>query len=757
MLSARRLSFESLIHIGLITLIILHTLVVSPYTFRSTELKTPIDQILILVLSLLYGGWRTRFVGTRDGGIKNPKSRVPTKWVRNPKLFLPLGIFLLLACFSTALSPYKLASLYEFANLISYALLFWIILVSVKDSQTIHLLLNVLLGVSLLVSLYGLAQYFGYDIFTGGGGVTSTFGNSNFLAGFLVVVIPLAITFSFRISHPLRGYPEFRNKGPEVRKGVNPPSPLPTKWGRHLPSVGYGILSLCLILCLGLTQTRGAWIAFGVEIILLIVIFSIRNPRSVIAVGLVLLFLSIGLLLLVQPATIQRVTSIFEPAGFDLTPSPEGVKSSIQVRLFIWQGTLRMFAAAPILGHGLGTFMINFPQFRPAGFHSGGLGHNTHHAHSEYMEILAEMGILGLLAFLWFIFTCLWIGVKKWGMLSGCLVSIIGLLVHSAFTVDLRFTSGVYLWLLLGLVVVMARPAEKLAPKVISPSKKRRPSKLDEPQAGAPNSKLIVAYSLLAIGLLILLIPFIIRPAQASLHLKRGDIAEKRGDYTTAIREYEQAISISPICYPAYYQAGYLYVEKIPDTKEALSTYQKLIKYAPNYAQVHYNQGLLHRKMGDLPLARAELQQCLKNNPYHKGSHFNLGLTWLDLGELREAEAEFKTTLELDPQDAASRERLVSIYFQQKRWDEAIAQSEALIQIQPENAAAHSNLGAVYSEKGDKGKAYYYLKKAVEVDPKFLVGYQNLWFFLNKEGRREEAAIEYQKMLKLKTSVIGDQ
>ncbi|MDI6793963.1 MAG: hypothetical protein QME81_14040, partial [bacterium] len=52
MLSAQRLSFESLIQMGLIALITLHTIIVSPYTFLSTELKTPIDQILILILSL---------------------------------------------------------------------------------------------------------------------------------------------------------------------------------------------------------------------------------------------------------------------------------------------------------------------------------------------------------------------------------------------------------------------------------------------------------------------------------------------------------------------------------------------------------------------------------------------------------------------------------------------------------------------------------------------------------------------------------
>ncbi|MDI6793962.1 MAG: tetratricopeptide repeat protein, partial [bacterium] len=743
-------------------------------------------------------------VRSQKSGVRSQESGVRSQefafYIPHSAFCIPqfsLGLFLLLAILSTALSPYKLASLYELANLTSYALLFWIVLVSVKDTRTVYLLLKVLLGVSLPVSLYGFAQSFGYDIFTGSGGVTSTFGNSNFLAGFLVVVIPLAISdFGFRISEQKIHNPQSAIRNPQL------------------------LLSLLLIVCLGLTQTRGAWIAFIVEIVLLAVgllflsqsaipgthevgaqsaIGTIRSPLVV--TGLIFL-LSIGLLFVMRPGTIQRITSIADPANFDLTPSPAGVKGSIQVRLFIWQGALKMFAAAPVLGHGLGTFMLNFPQFRPAGFHSGGLGHNTYHAHSEYLEILAEMGILGLLAFLAFIFSCLWIGVKNCGLriadcglqnaenrsqkseargqkseirnpqsairnrdnpqsaiFWGCLVSIVGLLVHSAFTVDLRFTSGIYLWLLLGLVVVMARQeAEVRSQKSEVRGQKRNPkSEIRNPKSEIRNPKSeqsaiqnLLAFSL-ALLLLILLIPFIIRPARASIHLKQGDIAERSGDYATAIREYEQAVSISPVCYPAYYKAGYLYVEKIPDEKKAMATYQKLIKYAPNYAQVHYNLGLLYRKMGDLTQARDELKQCLKNNPYHKGVHFNLGVTHLDLGELRKAEAEFQTTLELDPQDAASMERLVSIYFQQKQWDEAITQSEKLIRVQPENAAAYSNLGAVYSEKGNKEKAYYYLKKAVEIDQDFLVGHQNLWLFLNKEGRAEEAAKEYQKMLQLKS------
>jgi len=57
-----------------------------------------------------------------------------------------------------------------------------------------------------------------------------------------------------------------------------------------------------------------------------------------------------------------------------------------------------MAAKRPILGWGLGTFPVVYPQFRT--FYTN---FYVNEAHNDYLQFLAETGALGFAALLWFI------------------------------------------------------------------------------------------------------------------------------------------------------------------------------------------------------------------------------------------------------------------------------------------------------------------------------------------------------------------
>ncbi len=67
-------------------------------------------------------------------------------------------------------------------------------------------------------------------------------------------------------------------------------------------------------------------------------------------------------------------------------------------RLFIWYSILQGWLAKPFLGHGFGTFAIDFPPYRS---HSGAFGAQTHqqisHGHGLFTHVLFEQGLLGLI------------------------------------------------------------------------------------------------------------------------------------------------------------------------------------------------------------------------------------------------------------------------------------------------------------------------------------------------------------------------
>jgi O-antigen ligase len=68
-----------------------------------------------------------------------------------------------------------------------------------------------------------------------------------------------------------------------------------------------------------------------------------------------------------------------------------------------WLAGVRMFAAHPFLGVGIGNYSAAYPSYHPRGWYNP-LGH----AHNYYINIAAEAGILGLVAYVLLAGSALW-------------------------------------------------------------------------------------------------------------------------------------------------------------------------------------------------------------------------------------------------------------------------------------------------------------------------------------------------------------
>jgi len=79
-------------------------------------------------------------------------------------------------------------------------------------------------------------------------------------------------------------------------------------------------------------------------------------------------------------------------------------RDSVVTRAELWVNTARLIADAPILGHGFGSFMYEFPRlqewhialFPDWGIQQHGVAHHAGAAHNEYLQLFAELGIVGL-------------------------------------------------------------------------------------------------------------------------------------------------------------------------------------------------------------------------------------------------------------------------------------------------------------------------------------------------------------------------
>ena len=93
----------------------------------------------------------------------------------------------------------------------------------------------------------------------------------------------------------------------------------------------------------------------------------------------------------------DRLLGSFDSVGRELTPNASGINEGA-TRNEIWRATVKMFAAHPIFGVGLGGYWVAVTQYHQA---SGTL--TPQEAHNDYLELLSSGGIIGLAFGVWFV------------------------------------------------------------------------------------------------------------------------------------------------------------------------------------------------------------------------------------------------------------------------------------------------------------------------------------------------------------------
>jgi O-antigen ligase len=154
-------------------------------------------------------------------------------------------------------------------------------------------------------------------------------------------------------------------------------------WGglRRYPRLGLVLSVLCMAAVLFLTKSRGAWMAFGVVVILLILLRWRRGwlglPLGLLAAGIAAL--GIGL-----------------PQFLDIL-STSGSINGIGGRIEIWSRAICMIQDFPFTGIGLGSFGSVADTLYP--FFSISPG-SIPHAHNLFLQLAVDLGIPGLIAWL---------------------------------------------------------------------------------------------------------------------------------------------------------------------------------------------------------------------------------------------------------------------------------------------------------------------------------------------------------------------
>lgn len=593
-------------------------------------------------------------------------------------LDIPLVIFLISQLLSTLVSFDPRTSLFGYysrfhgglLSSISYSFLYWA-LVSNIGKKEVKKTIYALLATAVPVSLYAVAQHFGIDkevwVQDVQNRVFSTFGQPNWLASWLVALLP--VTWLCTIKKEKR--------------------------------LLYLALSGLLFLAFLYTKSRSGILGFVATYVVFWGLMFLKKKREVVEplakITLVIASLTIVVGTPWSPSIAEIINKNTRQES-EVTTGPvleTGGTESGEIRKIVWQGAVDIWKNYPILGTGVETFAYSYYNFRP-------VEHNLvsewdflyNKAHNEYLNIAATTGTFGILSYLALIAFSIYLFYKKQSLFSYALLSgYVSILVTNFF----------------GFSVVPVSLSFFLYPAMAAKwQEKDKKREVDSINGGQKVALVIVSLTLLYLLFSIgrywyadtvyakgKRLNDVGNPVEArDLLIKATEISpresvywEKLSDSTSdtavflseesegnraseaahlAEKESERAVTLSPKNVNLLRSRASMFI-KLATINEnylfkARETLFQAIDLAPTDAKLYYNLGLTEARIGNLEEAKYVLRHTIEIKNDYRNARLALALLLSDEGRLEEAKEQLNYILEnLNPEDNLAKQTLEEI------------------------------------------------------------------------------------------------
>lgn len=326
-------------------------------------------------------------------------------------------LFVLYAAWRHSNADVEYVSRLEVLRVLVYAVFFFAVVNNLNRQEAVQGVVFALVFIGLALSIYAVFQFMTRSEFVlkllkpevYANRASGTYVCPNHLAGFLEMVLPLALAWTLSGRLP------------------------------HTKKIMLGYSALMMVAGIGVTLSRGGWVATISGLVLFSALYSRRRSVRLPALAFLML-VTLGSIWFVSTAQYSkdRFKGLFQSGKFDDT------------RFHIWKPAAKMWLDHPWTGVGPGHFDARFAQYRPES-----MQRRPVRAHNDYLNTLADWGVVGA-GLVAAAFALLFAGaLKSWkyvtrsqgdlggsqgnrsAFLLGAVVSLATLLVHSM--VDFNF------------------------------------------------------------------------------------------------------------------------------------------------------------------------------------------------------------------------------------------------------------------------------------------------------------------------------
>ncbi|GAB4325299.1 MAG: hypothetical protein Kow0059_21290 [Candidatus Sumerlaeia bacterium] len=482
-------------------------------------------------------------------------------------------------------------------------------------------------------------------------------------------------------------------------------------------------------------------------------------------------------------ATLLLMTwSMFEPI---LRRMDTGVRN----RGIIWGGGIGIWLESAknfLIGAGPGHFRVLFPRHRAPDYFLHDISNVTLFAHNRYIDLLAEEGLIGFVVYMGliaavFYFSLLALvrcrdGDQRVYQL-GILTSLIGLLFTNIFSPNVRWTVvAVTFWAIMGLGIgnyEFWRFGEW------------KPAARGRPIRWTPGFTALFAISCV-FTLWTYYYGYVhfagaywnnegIKKMQVVDELTTLPPQTRKSYLLDAIECFNRATRLNPTFLTSYYKVAHCYnqlaaleaankAEQLKYQKQALDTYRNLQKYAFDYAEIHYNLGIVNKMIydltGDEQYLKASLAELIEAGRQSNKItvQFRLAEAYKDNADLPSAARTLERVLTLPLQrDPEERKRdqyyqnqapytLLGYYLDMKDYDNAERVAQGLLEKNPADAVAIRQLSTIYRQKGEVQRYKEFLQSILKSNPAHTFSRAELARLLEEEGDLD-GAVEQLEML----------
>ncbi len=636
---------------------------------------------------------------------------------------------------------------------INYVAIYYIATQNLKGKKQFFVLNWAFLFSGLIITVYAIAQYFGYDIIKWNdtsvikGRFFATMGNPNFLGALIIMVIPVTISFFLIL---------LKNQ----KKNF---------------AMLLVVLFVLLYMALIGTQSRGPFLGF-VFAFLSFISYGLyvgykdivkTSEETHISVFLVLRTLVkkfqvwiVGLLVVIILSVALSLT-IGKDASFRLLNSIVHVKNSLQIsRLHIWIPAFKVIKAHPFLGTGVDTFKTVFPAYEGTNFAQiDGANVSSRTAHNELLNIPSTMGLssLGIYLLLIVAYIKLWADgfrrIKEYDLkiLSfGMFAAFIAYFIQNIFSFGVAaINTAFYLFMGIHAVIYNDLYGTKKKDFVFYRSSEAN----------------IIFRWILQFGAVFLAFFLSFRAYSifdADVHYNRGKIlGDVYNRWDLSVKEHEISVREEPdeVKYHVYLGLAYeqlalqMYTALTSTTKPpTIDEKQQLIQSVANYIEIaikEYKKGTdlnpgnsyywgniariysLLGRMQNPDFASGKFvnmdsfnssiyyyAEAIKRAPVTGLFYFNLIDLYFLLYQLDKIPPILDSLMQCDKQLASTAAfKLANIYFTSKKFNDAEKYYLKVVELTPDFAQAYYNLGVLYAATGKRDQANPYLSKAFQLNP----------------------------------------